>query len=121
MGCRDHRQARPAQLETARLVHSIHLRHFGRRSLRGSGMVEQLAPQGWSPVDNIPSLNLGSVFAAPQFMSLNLSSPSLRSWNLISSDLTFPTCDYQFDTTKYQQKSDSKNGMMRTRRKSIMT
>lgn len=73
-------------------------------------MVEQLAPQGWSPVDNIPSLNLVSVFAAPQFMSLNLSSPFLRSWNLISSDLSSPTCDYHFDTTKYQQKSDSKNG-----------
>jgi hypothetical protein len=36
-------------------------------------MVEQLAPQGWSPVENIPSLNLVSVFsAAPQLMSLNL-------------------------------------------------
>jgi len=36
---------------TTLLVHSIHLRHFRRRSLRGSRMVEQFAPQGWSPVN----------------------------------------------------------------------
>lgn len=29
-------------------VHPIHLRYFRRRSLRGSGMVEQLSPQGRS-------------------------------------------------------------------------
>ena len=58
-------------------------------------MVEQLAPQGWSPVDNIPSLNPVSVFsAAPQLMSYNLFTLRLlRSWNLLYSDVFPPTCD----------------------------
>ena len=78
-------------------------------------MVEQLAPQGWSPVDNIPSLNLVSV--------LCLSTFPLRFYDrgTIHPPTLFPTCDYHFDTTKYQQKSDSKNGMIENEKKSIMT
>lgn len=76
-------------------------------------MVEQLAPQGWSPVDNIPSLNLVSVFsAAPQLMSLNLlPSPS---FTIVEPPILRPFPPHVRSTNsippKTKQKSDSKNG-----------
>jgi hypothetical protein len=80
-------------------------------------MVEQLAPQGWSPVDNIPSLiPCVSVFhAAPQLMSLNLLlSVSLRSWKILLYSDSFlshvrpPTTSIPTQNTN--RKANSKNG-----------
>jgi len=87
-------------------------------------MVEQLAPQGWSPVDNIPSLNPVSVFsAAPQLMSLNLLlSVFYDRGTSYTPTFSLPTCDQPI---RYHQipteKRFKERGMTRKRKKSTMT
>lgn len=84
-------------------------------------MVEQLAPQGWPPVDNIPSLNLVSVFCRA---SIHVSQPlflsvSLRSWTSYSPALhthgylcphVRPQLRYQTSQQSQQKSEKQENG-----------
>jgi hypothetical protein len=67
-------------------------------------MVEQLAPQGWSPVDNIPSLNLVSVSFCRA--SIDVSQPfTLRLYDrgpLLYSESLPHVRPTTFDTNRYQ-------------------